>query len=76
MDNNTHPELPNPELPTGFWNNHDLDLFWHYVWWFIKENQIWIMLIAGFLLMTGVVSIIVNIFSPKKHDDEYDIIQT
>lgn len=62
-----------PDMPSANWESQ-LPLFWHYVRWFLEENQVWIMIGIAIMLATVLLQVIANLFIKDKddEDDGYD----
>jgi hypothetical protein len=61
-----------PVLPEGYWNSERIELFWHYVEWFLAENQIWLMMIVALFLAAGIIGVIASLFQRRNNDDDDD----
>lgn len=56
-------------MPSANWAAQ-LPLFWHYVRWFLKENQVWVMIGLAVTLAMTFLQLIANLFIKKKDDDD------
>ncbi|WP_298737673.1 hypothetical protein [uncultured Chitinophaga sp.] len=61
-----------PDLPSPHWEEQ-LPLFWYYVKWFLKINQVWVMIGTAVMLATTILIMIANLFNRNNDDDDdYD----
>lgn len=63
-----------PEMPTGFWTPEKLELMWFYMKWFLKENQMFVMIFVAISLSGTLLMMVSGFFdrSSQKDNDEDD----
>lgn len=62
-----------PDLPTTDWSDK-LPLLWYYMKWWIKEHQVWVMIVASFPIAAALIGIVTNLFTrDDDEEDEYEV---